>query len=306
MALLLQTMFNDNTKTGGEYLMFYTILLLNIRFLFISILFITTNSFATDAQKQTIRLATTTSTDNSGLLADILPVFTKATGYPVHVIAVGTGKALRMGKDGDVDVVLVHARAAEDKFVNEGHGVKRYGVMYNDFILVGPTSDPAGIAQAENVITALRSIAEHKAGFISRGDDSGTHKKELALWNKSAIKPTGEWYREVGQGMGKVLQIASELDAYTLTDRGTWLAYQAKSPLTIGFEKDPLLFNPYGIIAVNPERYPEINLKGANALIKWLISSDGQKRIGNFRIGENQLFNPSADAGEFATLNHPL
>jgi tungstate transport system substrate-binding protein len=306
MAFLLQSLFQDNRKAGGNYLMFNTLLLPVIRLLFISILLITGNSFAEDSQKQTIRLATTTSTDNSGLLGDILPPFTEATGYPVHVIAVGTGKALRMGRDGDVDVVLVHARSAEDRFVSEGHGLKRYGVMYNDFVLVGPKDDPAGIGKAENVILALKSIAEHKAGFISRGDDSGTHKKELGLWQKSAIKPAGEWYREVGQGMGKVLQIASEMDAYTLTDRGTWLAYQTKSPLKIGFEGDPLLFNPYGIIAVNPERYPDINHKGANALIKWLISPDGQTRIGNYRIGNNQLFTPSADAGEFAASDPPL
>ncbi|PVV05558.1 MAG: tungsten ABC transporter substrate-binding protein, partial [gamma proteobacterium symbiont of Ctena orbiculata] len=165
--------------------------------------------------------------------------------------------------------------------------------------------DPAGIAKAEDVIGALPTIAKHEASFISRGDDSGTHKKELGLWKKSAIQPTGKWYLEVGQGMGKVLQIASEMDAYTLTDRGTWLAYQAKSPLKIGFQGDPLLFNPYGIIAVNPQRYPDINLAGANALIKWLISPDGQARIGNFRIGKNQLFTPSADAGAFASFDRP-
>ncbi|WP_369162741.1 substrate-binding domain-containing protein [Candidatus Thiodiazotropha sp. LNASS1] len=277
----------------------------SIRFLIVTILLTAGNSVAESVQKQTIRLATTTSTDNSGLLADILPTFTEATGYPVHVIAVGTGKALRMGRDGDVDLVLVHARAAEDKFVNEGHGVKRYGVMYNDFVLVGPADDPAGINQAKDAITALRGIAGHEASFISRGDDSGTHKKELGLWKKSHIKPAGEWYLEVGQGMGKVLQIASEMDAYTLTDRGTWLAYQAKSPLKIVFESDPLLFNPYGIIAVNPKRYPDINHDGANALIKWLISPDGQAHIGNFRIGKNQLFTPSADAGEYASFDQP-
>ncbi|PVV16934.1 MAG: tungsten ABC transporter substrate-binding protein [gamma proteobacterium symbiont of Ctena orbiculata] len=275
------------------------------RWLCFTLLLTTGYSHAESVQKQTIRLATTTSTDNSGLLADILPAFTEATGYPIHVIAVGTGKALRMGRDGDVDVVLVHARAAEDKFVNGGHGVKRFGVMYNDFVLVGPADDPAGIAKAEDVIGALQNIAKHEASFISRGDDSGTHKKELGLWKKSAIQPTGKWYLEVGQGMGKVLQIASEMDAYTLTDRGTWLAYQAKSPLKIGFQGDPLLFNPYGIIAVNPQRYPDINLAGANALIKWLISPDGQARIGNFRIGKNQLFTPSADAGAFASFDRP-
>jgi tungstate transport system substrate-binding protein len=275
------------------------------RLLCITLLLTSGYSYAESVQKQTIRLATTTSTDNSGLLADILPAFTAATGYPVHVIAVGTGKALRLGRDGDVDLVLVHARAAEDEFVNQGHGVKRYGVMYNDFVLVGPAADPAGIAETKDIITALKRIAQHKASFISRGDDSGTHKKELGLWQKSAIEPAGEWYREVGQGMGKVLQIASEMDAYTLTDRGTWLAYQAKSPLKIGFQGDPLLFNPYGIIAVNPQRYPDINLDGANALIKWLISPLGQERIGNFRIGNELLFTPSADAGAYATFDLP-
>jgi tungstate transport system substrate-binding protein len=276
-----------------------------IYLLFVTALLFTCHCFAQSAQHQTIRLATTTSTDNSGLLADILPAFTEATGYTVHVIAVGTGKALRMGRDGDVDIVLVHARALEDKFVTEGHGIKRYGVMYNDFVLVGPASDPAGIGKATSANTALKHIAEQQASFISRGDDSGTHKKELGLWQQSGINPAGEWYREVGQGMGKVLQIASEMDAYTLTDRGTWLAYQARSPLKIAFEGDPLLFNPYGIIAVNPKRHPDINLKGANILIKWLISPDGQTRIGNFRIGENQLFTPSADAGEFASFDQP-
>jgi tungstate transport system substrate-binding protein len=283
----------------------YRLFLTLARLFLVIALLISSHCFAESAQHQTIRLATTTSTDNSGLLADILPAFTEATGYPVHVIAVGTGKALRMGRDGDVDVVLVHARAAEDRFVNEGYGVKRYGVMYNDFVLVGPASDPAGIGKAKDAATALKRIGEHQAGFISRGDDSGTHKKELGLWQESGINPTGKWYREVGQGMGKVLQIASEMDAYTLTDRATWLAYQDKSPLKIGFEGDPLLFNPYGIIAVNPERHSDINLKGANALIKWLISPDGQARIGNFRIGENQLFTPSADAGEFVSFDQP-
>ncbi|MBT3046425.1 MAG: solute-binding protein [gamma proteobacterium symbiont of Ctena orbiculata] len=273
------------------------------RFLTLAILLTIGTSQAETVQKQTIRLATTTSTDNSGLLADLLPAFTDATGYPVHVIAVGTGKALRMGRDGDVDLVLVHARAAEDRFVAQGHGVKRYGVMYNDFVLIGPAEDPAGIAAARDAVAALKAIARHKASFISRGDDSGTHKKELGLWKESAIKPEGDWYREVGQGMGKVIQIASEMEAYTLTDRGTWLAYQEKSPLRIRFQGDPLLFNPYGIIAVSPERYPDINHRGANALIKWMISPQGQERIGNFRIGDNRLFTPSADAGEFASFN---
>ncbi|MEW8255950.1 MAG: substrate-binding domain-containing protein [Candidatus Thiodiazotropha taylori] len=252
-----------------------------------------------DANK-IIRLATTTSTDNSGLLKELLPEFQADTGYNVHVIAVGTGKALRMGRDGDVDVVLVHARSAEDQFVAQGHGEKRFGVMYNDFVIVGPQTDPAGLSKAKDATTALQLIAEHQAIFVSRGDDSGTHKKELGLWKKAAVDPQGQWYREAGQGMGKVLQIAAEMDAYTLTDRGTWLAYEKKSPLKIGYEGDPLLFNPYGIIAVNPQRYPDTNHRGAQALIQWLISPEGQERINNFRIGTNRLFTPSADAGEFA------
>ncbi|MCG8488227.1 MAG: substrate-binding domain-containing protein [Chromatiales bacterium] len=251
-----------------------------------------------------VRLATTTSTDNSGLLKELLPEFQADTGYNVHVIAVGTGKALRMGRDGDVDVVLVHARAAEDEFVAQGHGEKRFGVMYNDFVIVGPQADPAGLSKARDATTALQLIAEHQALFVSRGDDSGTHKKELGLWKKAAVNPQGQWYREAGQGMGKVLQIAAEMDAYTLTDRGTWLAYEKRSPLKVSFQGDPLLFNPYGIIAVNPQRYPDTNHQGAQALIRWLISPEGQERINNFRIGSNRLFTPSADAGEFAATKH--
>ncbi|MET0000483.1 MAG: substrate-binding domain-containing protein [Candidatus Thiodiazotropha lotti] len=266
-------------------------------------LLIPLNTANADANK-IIRLATTTSTDNSGLLKELLPEFQADTGYNVHVIAVGTGKALRMGRDGDVDVVLVHARTAEDDFVAQGHGEKRFGVMYNDFVIVGPQTDPAGLSKAKNATTALQLIAEHQATFVSRGDDSGTHKKELGLWNKAAVDPQGQWYREAGQGMGKVLQIAAEMDAYTLTDRGTWLAYEKKSPLKIGFEGDPLLFNPYGIIAVNPQRYPDTNHRGAQTLIRWLISPEGQERINNFRIGSNRLFTPSADAGEFAAAKH--
>jgi tungstate transport system substrate-binding protein len=267
--------------------------------------FLTTTSqlLAADTQDKTIRLATTTSTDNSGLLAELLPKFSESTGYQVHVIAVDTGKALRMGRDGDVDLVLVHARQAEDKFVAEGYGEKRYGVMYNDFVIVGPKSDPAAIKETKTATEALARIAQSESIFVSRGDDSGTHKKELSLWKAAKTDPAGSWYREAGQGMGKVLQIAAEMDAYTLTDRGTWLAYQAKSPLQISYQRDPLLFNPYGIIAVNPARHPDTNHVGANALIKWFISPDGQNMIGNFRIGKNTLFTPSADAGEFAAFS---
>ncbi|HPQ96236.1 MAG: extracellular solute-binding protein [Thiothrix sp.] len=243
-----------------------------------------------------LKLATTTSTDNSGLLKEILPVFEKETGYQVQVIAVGTGKALKMGEDGDVDVVLVHARAAEDKFVEEGHGDQRYGVMYNDFVLLGPEDDKAGVKETETAVDGVKKIAEAQAVFVSRGDDSGTDKMEKSLWKDAEVTPEGEWYREAGQGMGKVIQMAGELGAYTLSDRGTWLAYTDKSPLTIVLEGDEKLFNPYGIIAVSQKKYPDINHDGAQALIDWMISPEGQKIIGDFKINGKQLFIP--DAGE--------
>ncbi len=269
---------------------------------FACLVFLSGLTQAADDSGKIIRLATTTSTDNSGLLKALLPKFTEETGYQVHVIAVGTGKALRMGQDGDVDVVLVHARAAEDKFVAEGYGEQRYSVMYNDFVLVGPADDPAGIHGAKTAADALSKIAASQSPFVSRGDDSGTHKKERALWKTSGIAPEGSWYREAGQGMGKVLQIAAEMNAYTLTDRGTWLAYKDKSPLKIAFEGDESMFNPYGIIAVNPKTHPDTNYKGALALIGWFISPDGQKLIGDFKIGDSTLFTPSASEEEFAAF----
>jgi len=243
----------------------------------------------------TIRLATTTSTENSGLLNDLLPRFKEATGYEVHVIAVGTGKALRMGRDGDVDVVLVHAPAAERKFVDEGFGEQRLPVMFNDFVLVGPASDPAGLASASNLGNALRRIAETQSVFVSRGDDSGTHKKERSLWTQAGLTPEGAWYREAGQGMGKVLQMADEMNGYTLTDRGTWLAYRDKSQLRIAYEGDEGLFNPYAIIEVNAKRYPDLNHEGAKALILWIRGTDGQEAIAAFRKSGEQLFTPSAN-----------
>lgn len=248
----------------------------------------------TVAQTNILRMATTTSTENSGLLKTILPVFEQASGYEVHVIAVGTGKALRMGRDGDVDVVLVHAPAAEQAFIDKGFGVNRRQVMYNDFVIVGPVSDPASINGMQDPITALTGIVKHRALFVSRGDDSGTNKKELALWQAAGIEPAGNWYRVAGQGMGKVLQMAGELQAYTLTDRGTWLAMRHKLPLQIVVEGDPRLYNPYGIIAVNPQRYPQVNYRGAMQLIDWLTSKPGQTLIGQFRVNEEQLFTPMA------------
>ena len=253
-------------------------------------------AFAASERDKIVRLATTTSTDNSGLLGDLLPRFTQDTGYQVHVIAVGTGKALRMGRDGDVDVVLVHAPAAERKFVRDGHGVRRLPVMFNDFVLVGPDGDPAAVASANSAVEALGCIAEHGSVFVSRGDDSGTHKKERGLWVAQGVTPSGAWYREVGQGMGKVLQIADELNAYTLTDRGTWLAYRDKSRLQVVYQGHEELFNPYAIIQVSAQRYPDLNHAGAEALIKWIRGDVGQQAIAAYRKSGEQLFKPSANS----------
>ena len=253
-------------------------------------------SAAPDMSSRIIRLATTTSTENSGLLKHLLPRFTEATGYKVHVIAVGTGKALRTGRDGDVDVVMVHAPAAEKKFVAEGFGERRYPLMYNDFVIIGPASDPAGISKANSAAEAMKRIADQPTIFVSRGDDSGTHKKEKNLWNNAKLEPNGSWYREAGQGMGKVIQIASELDAYTLADRGTWIAYQSKTSLQLLFQGGPVLHNPYGIIAVNPKRYPDANYAGAQALIAWLTSNTGQALISDYKVAGFRLFTPSAKA----------
>ena len=251
-------------------------------------------SLSAEPNNKIIKMATTTSTENSGLLKYLLPKFTQATGYDVHVIAVGTGKALRMGQDGDVDVVLVHARPAEDRFVAEGYGEKRFGVMYNDFVIIGPPNDPAKVAEAKSAVDAMQRIAKDKATFISRGDDSGTNKKEMRIWKAANIKPEGKWYRAAGQGMGKVIQMANELNAYTLSDRGTWIAFSNKTDLNIVYQGDKVLFNPYGIIAVNPKRYPDANHTGAQALINWITSNDGQKLIANYKIAGFQLFTPSA------------
>lgn len=248
------------------------------------------------AGESPLRLATTTSTANSGLMDFLLPKFTAETSIEVHLIAVGTGKALRLGREGDVDLVLVHARPAEDKFVAEGYGVNRKSVMYNDFIIVGPESDPAQASSSNTVAEVLSRIYQHRHPFISRGDDSGTHKRELILWQSADKQPGESWYREVGQGMGKTLQIANEVDAYTMTDRGTWLAYQAKLDIKILFQGDPPLFNPYGIIAVNPERHPDANYNAATRLIDWITSPEVQEMIGDFKIKGQQLFVPLAES----------
>lgn len=252
------------------------------------------SSVIADVERAKMRLATTTSTENTGLLDDLMPRFKTATGYEVHVVAVGTGKALRMGRDGDADVVLVHAPAAEQAFVDAGYGEKRVPVMYNDFVVVGPSADPAGLAQSSSTADAFGRIAKTQSLFVSRGDDSGTHKKELGIWRAAGAAPEGRWYREAGQGMGKVLQMADELGAYTLTDRGTWLAYRDKSRLEIRYQGDQQLHNPYAIIEVSAKRYPELNHEGAQALIEWLTGTEGQNAIGAFRRSGEQLFTPAA------------
>ena len=246
--------------------------------------------------QQIIKLSTTTSTENSGLLSYLLPIFEARTGSKVRVISVGTGKALELAKNGDVDVTLVHARASEDKFVADGHGVNRRSVMYNDFIIVGPARDPAGIVGGKDALKGLKKILGSKAKFISRGDNSGTDQMEKAYWQQLGAKPEGGAYISAGLGMGEVLNMAAELQAYTLTDRATYSAYRAKTGLAIAIEGDPKMFNPYGIIAVNPAKYQDINYKGAMQLIDWITSAEGQKKIAEFTLGGQQLFFPSADA----------
>lgn len=243
-----------------------------------------------------IKLSTTTSTENSGLLKYLLPIFEAKTKTKVHVISVGTGKALELAKNGDVDVTLVHARASEDKFVAEGHGVNRRDVMYNDFIIVGPVNDPAGIKGSKNVIEAMKKITASKVRFISRGDNSGTDQMEQAYWKAAGMKPTGGAYVSAGLGMGEVLTMAAEMQGYTLTDRATYGAYRAKTGLAVLMQGDPKMFNPYGIIAVNPAKYKNINYKGAMQLVNWMTSKEGQQKIAEFKVNGEQLFFPSAAA----------
>jgi tungstate transport system substrate-binding protein len=246
--------------------------------------------------QERLKISSTTSTDNSGLFGALNPPFEKRFNCRVDVIAVGTGKALKIGAAGDVDVVFVHARAAEDKFIADGHGVNRRDVMYNDFVIIGPTEDPAGIRGFNDVKKAFTAIAKKGVLFISRGDDSGTHKKEKQLWKKSGIAPKGKWYAESGQGMGAVIQIANEKKAYAMADRGTYLAYSKKIDLVVLCEGDKDLFNPYGIMAVNPARFAHVNYVLAMAYIGWVTSQEGQaiiKDFGRDRFGQ-PLFTPQA------------
>jgi tungstate transport system substrate-binding protein len=243
-----------------------------------------------------LKLATTTSTENSGLLGVLLPPFEERYNIKVEVIAVGTGAAIQLGKNGDVDVVLVHARAEEDKMVEEGYGVNRRDVMHNDFIIVGPPDDPAGIKGEKDAALALTKIAnsEKQVFFVSRGDKSGTHIKELELWQSAGIEPKGEWYLEIGQGMEAALLVADERQGYVLADRGTYLATKDKIELVILSEGDPRLFNPYGIIAVNPAVHPHVKYMEAMQLIAWMTSIEGQKIIGEYKQQGEVLFFPDA------------
>jgi len=249
---------------------------------------------AQEVNDKVLRLSTTTSTDNSGLLGYLLPFFEAKSGMQVKVIAVGTGKALELGKNGDVDVCLVHARQLEDQFVAEGWGIDRRDVMYNDFIVAGPTSDPAGVKGSHDVLAAFKKIASSNVKFISRGDNSGTDVMEKNYWKEAGAKPAGAYYVSAGLGMGEVLNMAAELKAYTLTDRATYGAYKAKTGLAVLVEGDKRMFNPYGIIAVNPAKHKGINNKGAEQLIDWMTSAEGQAKIASFKPAGEQLFFPSA------------
>jgi len=252
---------------------------------------------AADGQERFITVASTTSTEQSGLFGHLLPVYEKQTGVKVRVVALGTGQALDVGRRGDADVVFVHARAAEEKFLAEGQGVKRYPVMYNDFVLIGPKSDPAKIGGGKDITAAMKRIEAAQTPFVSRGDRSGTHMAELDLWKASGVdidKSKGPWYRDTGQGMGPALNTAASMNAYILADRGTWLAFKNRGDLTILVEGDKRLFNQYGVMLVNPEKHPNVKRDLGQQFIDWLVSPAGQKAIADYKINGEQLFYPNA------------
>ncbi len=242
------------------------------------------------AAEERLRMSTTTSTENSGLLHVLLPPFERKCGCKVDVIAVGTGKALKLGETGDVDVVFVHARNLEDKFVSAGFGVNRRDVMYNDFVVIGPPADPANVRRSSSAADALSRIAAAGSTFVSRGDESGTHQKEKELWKSAGIVPKGKWYLEAGQGMGEVIQMATQLVGYTLADRGTYIAYRKKTDLVVLREGDKGLWNPYGVIAVNPARHPHVKYGLAMKFLDYVTGPEGQGIIANFRIDGEPLF----------------
>ncbi|HYR01453.1 MAG TPA: extracellular solute-binding protein [Casimicrobiaceae bacterium] len=268
-----------------------------VRRLFLAAL-LALSAFAAGAQEKYIVVASTTSTEQSGLFGYLLPIFTKETGIQVRVVALGTGQALDLARRGDADVAFVHARSAEEKFVAEGQGVKRYPVMYNDFVLIGPKSNPAKIAGGKDILAALRKIQAAQAPFVSRGDRSGTHIAELQLWKDAGIDlgtAKGPWYRDTGQGMGPALNTASAMNAYILADRGTWLAFKNRGDLAVLVEGDQRLFNQYGVILVNPAKHPNVKKDLGQTFIAWLLSPAGQKAIAGYKINGEQLFFPNAD-----------
>jgi tungstate transport system substrate-binding protein len=250
------------------------------------------------AQQRHITVASTTSTEQSGLFKHLLPLFEKKTGVQVRVVALGTGQALDMGRRGDVDVVFVHAKPLEEKFLAEGHGVKRFDVMYNDFVLIGPAADPAKVRGGKDVLEAFRNLRAARAPFVSRGDKSGTHFAELEIWKAAGIdiaKDKGAWYRDTGQGMGPALNTAAGMNAYILADRGTWLSFKNRADLAIVVEGDKRLFNQYGIMLVNPQKHPSVKKDLGQAFIDWIVSPDGQNAIADYKIGGQQLFFPNAE-----------
>lgn len=254
---------------------------------------------AASAKGKFIVVQSTTSTEQSGLFDHVLPKFTEKTGIEVRVVAVGTGQAIKNAQNGDGDVLFVHSKPDEERFVAEGYGVKRFDVMYNDFVLVGPKDDPAGIARGRDAAEALKKIAAAQAPFVSRGDDSGTHKAELKLWQETGVDPraaSGTWYRETGSGMGPTLNTAAAMNAYTLADRGTWLSFQNRGELEVLVEGDRRLFNQYGVILVNPEKHPHVKAELGQKFVDWLISPEGQAAIASYKINGQQLFFPNAPA----------
>jgi tungstate transport system substrate-binding protein len=262
---------------------------------FATIMLIATS--ASFAQDKSIVVASTTSTQDSGLFGHILPAFRKKSGIDVRVISQGTGQALDIGRRGDADVVFVHAKPQEEEFVADGFGVRRYPVMYNDFILVAPKSNPGGVNGTKDIVAALKAIKDKGVTFISRGDKSGTHAAELTLWKIAGIditKDRGPWYKEIGQGMGAALNTASASNAYVLADRGTWLSFKNRGELVIAVEGDNRLFNQYGVMLVNPEKHKHVKKELGQAFIDWLVSPEGQKAIADYKIGGQQLFFPNA------------
>jgi tungstate transport system substrate-binding protein len=254
-------------------------------------------SLTAHAQQKFITVASTTSTEQSGLFKHLLPAFEKKTGIQVRVVGLGTGQSLDMARRGDADVVFVHAKSLEEKFIAEGFGVKRMPVMYNDFVLIGPKSDPAKVAGGKDILDALRKISSAKAPFVSRGDRSGTHTAELALWKLAGIditKQKGPWYRDTGQGMGPALNTAASMNAYILADRGTWISFKNRADLAIVVEGDQRLFNQYGVILVSPAKHPHVKKDLGQAFVDWIVSPEGQRAISGYKIGGEQLFFPNA------------